>query len=236
LAATAEHEINPINYCNLVNYKVATWQNMKTVFVFLCLYLSTIDDGFSQFEKQIPIKWKISQQIDGDFNDDKIKDIFVMIDSMDAKNTWVCIKRILLIFHGTVKGFVLVDTNTLIFADRNNRVDSDMVYLKANQNIVRMGIGDMNVNGYNGSIGYTFRFQNKKWYAIGCSSTFDRLVTDEQNNQVMRIEDFNYNFITGKYERITKTDSKMVSKTEKRKSLNQQLFREYNGVCDETLR
>lgn len=201
---------------------------MKIFLAFLSLHIFTAAKTFSQMEKQIPVNWKIFNQIDGDFNNDKIKDSFVMIDSMDTKNTWVCAKRILLIFHGTENGLILVDKNTLIFSDISRIVDADVISLTTNVNIIRMWIGDMNVSGYNGGMSYTFRFQNKKWYAIGCSSSFEKLTNDDQ---IIK-EDFSHNFITGKHERIFKIDSKIVSKTVKKKMLNQYLFSQYNGVCE----
>lgn len=112
-----------------------------------------------------------------------------------------------------------------------------MLYLSAKDNKVTMGIGDLNFGGgYNGGIGYTFRFQNGKWFAIGCSMSGERATTNQKNQQVMESESFSYNFVTGRYERITQLDSKTTNRTTKKTLVSLHTFSQYNGDCDELVK
>ena len=206
---------------------------MKMFFLFILFYLTLNTESFCQVEELIPANWKIALKIESDFNSDGVADLFAIVDSMDTKNTWQCAKRVLMIFHGRQNGFFLKDMNSLIFLDQNRLVDSDMIYLSTKDNKVNLGIADMNLGGgYNGRSGYTFRFQNGKWIAIGCSFLGSRATTSENNQQVMEEESFSCNFSTGKYERTIKLDSKITNNKTKKKEVQLYFFSQYNGDCN----
>ena len=90
----------------------------------------------------------------------------------------------------------------------------------------------MNFGGRNGSQGYTFRFQNNKWHAIGCGLTYYRVISEEEGEE----EDFSYNFVTGNFERIVKIDSEVKYKTLKKRTIQLPLFSEYDGQCHELIK
>jgi len=207
---------------------------MNVFKLFLLLNITLGTKTFGQVEKLIPTNWKVAQKIESDFNIDGFPDLFIVIDSMDTKNTWLCAKRDLLIFHGSQNGLSLVDKNTLLFLDRNKLVDADMIQLSVKDNKVNISIVDMNWNGgYKGGMEYTFRFQNGKWIVIGCNMSGERLTTNDNDQEVMRKEIFSYNFVTGKYEREIKLDSKTTKRKTKKKLVRLYLFSQYNGDCDE---
>lgn len=204
---------------------------------FLLIYSNFLSNAYCQIEKSIPLNWIISQKLEGDFNMDGMQDYFVLIDSMDIKNSWITQKRHVLIFHGSSKGLYLADKNILIFSNMNRIVDTDVINLTAKGNIIKLGLGDINFGGgRNGSLGYTFRFQNNKWYAIGCGFTCDKVISEDEGGESVQEEDFSYNFVTGNYERIVKTDSEVKHKTLKKRTIHLPLFSEYDGQCHELIK
>lgn len=194
-------------------------------------------NAFCQIENLIPQNWAVVQQIKGDFNDDGLKDYFVIIDSVKAQEKWITEERHILIFHGTSKGFILVDKNTAIFKNRNRMVESDVIDISAKKNVVFMGLGDMNFGyGYNGGLGYTFRLQNNGWYAIGCNWACGKPMSGGKGEGIYE-EAFSFNFITNNYKKVVKEDSKVIHKTSARGKINGPIpFQEYNGDCDELIK
>ncbi len=167
--------------------KRAIDKTLKTISILFLLQLFIRPDTFCQLNKHIPSKWLIALQAEGDFNKDGLKDYFVMIDSTEVHNTWVIEKRVLLIFHGSAKGLYLADKNEQLFLERSRIVDADVMEITVKENVIKLGAGDINFRGgCNGGLGYTFRFQNANWYAIGCNWSCSNPAVDDNNKQILK--------------------------------------------------
>lgn len=211
---------------------------IKLLLIFLLTLSKLVNsEAFCQIENIIPKKWIVAKTAKGDFNDDGFRDYFVIIDSVNAKEKWITEERYILIYHGTSKGVVLTDKNTIIFNNRNRMVDPSVIDISIRKNVVFMGLGDMNFGyGYNGGLSYTFRLQDNRWYVIGCNLACGKPIPGGKG-EAMYHEAFSYNFITQNYKRVAKEDSKIINKTAAKGKIKQLIpFESYNGDCDEFLK
>lgn len=204
---------------------------MRKILIYFFLQLFLVANSFGQFKNLIPRNWKITNQAEGDFNKDKIKDFIIIIDSIDNKDNWIVIKREILILHGNQKGLYKKSKNALIFSDRNLMVEPNMIFITAKENIIRIGIGDINFGQGNGAINYIIRYQNQEWFVIGCGYRREWFDHNDKEEPDMIGEIFSFNFVTQTSEITNKINNKIIKKSLTKNPIKLPRFKDFRGEC-----